>query len=140
MGCMTHTACGRQALQAGRQFIKRIACCMQALQAGSLDSHTAEQHVLCTAWQPQQAGSRTTRLQLAHHQMRKAGNVQCAVLTELAQACNVKAAKLCQLGQAFQAVQPVTASEAEALHRGARCRQQRRQLSHLQACDLQLWQ
>ena len=83
----------------------------------------------CTAWQAQQAGSGTTRLQRAHHQMRKAGDVRGAVLTKLTQACNVEAAKRCQLGQALQAVQPVAASEAEAPHRSARCRQQRGQLS-----------
>ena len=60
--------------------------------------------------------------------MRKAGNVRGAALTQLAQACNVKAAKFCQLGQALQAVQPVAASEAEALHCGARCRRHRLQL------------
>ena len=84
--------------------------------------------MLCTAWQAQQARSRSTRLQRAHHQMRKAGNVRGIVLTKPTQACNVKATELCQLGQAFQAVQPVAAPEAEALHRGARCRRQRRQL------------
>ena len=111
-------------LQAASRCLKRTARSRQAVWGRRQHSNICyAQHGRLS----RQTGFRATR-PCAHHQMGKAGDVRGAVLIQLAQACNVKAAKLCQLGQALQAVQPVAASEAEALHRGARCKRHRLQL------------